>query len=44
MTEMIPPSWFGPIEMILAFGLIVGFCAWEVWKLKKEKRDKGGHF
>jgi|GEM_PF-769516 len=44
MTELIPPLWFGPIKIILGFGLIIGFCAWEIWKLKKEKRDKGDNF
>lgn len=27
--------WFGLIELCLAFGLVLGWCIYELWKLRR---------
>ncbi len=26
------------LELVLVFGLVVGFCGWELWSLRRERR------
>jgi len=34
-----PSSFFAFAEMALVFGLVVGFCVWELWKLRQYKEQ-----
>ncbi len=27
--------WFGLLELVLAFGLVLGWCGYELWRLRR---------
>lgn len=32
-------SWIIALEMLLTFGLVVGFGAWQLWSLRRDKKS-----
>ena len=32
-------DWIGLIELIVIFALVMGFCAWELWRIRRDQNS-----
>jgi hypothetical protein len=38
-----PENYYGIVEMLFSFGLLIAFCVWQLWSVEKtRKRLRGG--
>ena len=39
-SDPVDPRYYGLVEMLLSFGVILAFCFWQLWSVAKAKRKR----